>query len=105
MKYGLDNVYSSAFTMKKISVMKMQERHTILERFIGYLDKEQEALDMGYWLLTTAFILMGIGTFLEMIFFWLYNGLLHPFANILKDDTNPEDENKCKISSNSSILL
>ena len=64
----------------------MQERHDILSRTIGYLDKEQEALDMGYLLLICLFSVMIVGSLLQILFFWLYNGKCHPFANILLDE-------------------
>ena len=73
----------------------MQERHNILNQTIGYLPKEQEALDNGYYLLIGSFAFMIFGSILQAWFFWLYNGLCHPFANILKD---PLDEDKCKFS-------
>ena len=71
----------------------MQERHDILARTIGYLDEEQKALDTGYWLLYASFSLIFVGTLLEILFFWMYNGSCHPFANIL---TKYSDEDKCK---------
>ena len=64
----------------------MQERHDILSRTIGYLDKEQEALDTGYLLLICSFSIMIVGSLLQVLFFWLYNGKFHPFANILLDE-------------------
>ena len=63
----------------------MQERHDILSRTIGYLDKEQEALDTGYLLLICSFSIMIVGSLLQILIFWLYNGKFHPFANILLD--------------------
>ena len=71
----------------------MQERHDVLARTIGYLDEEQEALETGYLLLYASFSLIFVGTLLEILFFWMYNGSCHPFANILKDYS---DEDKCK---------
>ena len=73
----------------------MQERHDILSQTIGYLDKEQEALDTGYYLLIGSFMIVVIGTAFQIWFFWLYNGSFHPFANILKQ---PSDISiaKCK---------
>ena len=70
----------------------MQERHDILSRTIGYLDKEQEALDTGYLLLICSFSVMIVGSLLQVPFFWLYNGNFHPFVNILLDEdkTIPE---------------
>ena len=64
----------------------MQERHDILSRTIGYLDKEQEALDTGYLLVICSFSIMIVGSLLQVLFFCLYNGKLHPFANILLDE-------------------
>ena len=87
-----------------ISVYKMQERHDILAKTIGYLDKEQEALDKGYALLYGSFIMVFVGTLLEIVCFWFYNGSCHPFANILKDYS---DEDQCKLidyQSNFAIL-
>ena len=80
----------------------MQERHDILARTIGYRDEEQEALDNGYWYFYTAFLIVFFGTLLQIPFFWLYNGLCHPFANILKDYS---DEDKCKMMNHETILL
>lgn len=73
----------------------MQQRHDILEKTIGFLDEEQEALDRGYSMLIGSFTCLGIGVIFEILFFWLYNGPCHPFANILK---TPSDE--CKIQFN-----
>ena len=74
-------------------VSQMKERHDILARTIGYLNEEMEALEKGYWLLYGSIILLLVGTFMEILFFWLYNDLCHPFANILKEEA---DESKCK---------
>ena len=68
-------------------VYKMQERHDILTRTIGYLDEEQEALDRGYLLIICSNVTMVVGALLQILFFFLYNGPLHPFANILVDET------------------
>ena len=76
----------------------MQERHDILARTIGYLDEEQKALDTGYVLLYASFSMIFVGNLLEILFFWMYNGPCHPFANILKDYS---DEEKCNELSNS----
>ena len=65
----------------------MQERHDILSRTIGYLDEEQEALDRGYMLLIGSTVTMVVGSLLQILFFYLYNGPFHPFANILVDET------------------
>ena len=65
----------------------MQERHDILTRTIGYLDEEQEALDRGYLLIIFSNVTMVVGALLQILFFFLYNGPLHPFANILVDET------------------
>ena len=62
----------------------MQERQDILESSIGYLEKEKEALDNGYQLLIGSLMLVLMGTGFEALFFWLYNGSCHPFANILQ---------------------
>ena len=72
----------------------MQERHDILSRTIGYLDEEQGALDKGYLILISSTITMVVGSLLQILFFYLYNGPFHPFANILVDDT----EGKIKYS-------
>ena len=71
----------------------MQERHTILAETIGYLKKEQEALDRGYLILIGSSLFIVIGTILQVVFFWLYNGKCHPFANILEDSS---DDSKCR---------
>ena len=68
-------------------VYKMQERHDILQRTIGYLDEEQEALDKGYMLLICSTVTMAVVNLLQTVFFFLYNSKLHPFANILVDET------------------
>ena len=65
----------------------MQERHDILQRTIGYLDEEQEALDKGYMLLICSTVTMAVVSLLQTVFFYLYNSKLHPFANILVDET------------------
>ena len=72
----------------------MQERHTLLYETIGYLEEEQIALTRGYGILIGSFAFIVLGTVLEAISFWLYNGKWHPFANILVD---PSDVSKCKL--------
>ena len=69
----------------------MQERHDILSRTIGYLDEEQEALDRGYLLLVGSTVTMVVGSLLQILFFYLYNGPYHPFANILVDETEGKE--------------
>ena len=68
----------------------MQERHDILSRTIGYLDEEQEALDRGYLLLICSTAVIIVGSLLQILFFYLYNRIFHPFANILVDDNEGE---------------
>ena len=70
----------------------MQERHDILTRTIGYLDEEQEAMDTGIMLLIGSTVTMVVGSLLQVLFFYLYNGPFHPFANILVDDTEGKDQ-------------
>ena len=65
----------------------MQERHDILSKTIGYLDEEQEALDKGYLLLIGSAATIIVGSLLQILFFYLYNGPFHPFVNILVDET------------------
>ena len=65
----------------------MQERHGILTRTIGYFDKEQEAMDTGYMLLIGSTVTIVAGSLLQILFFHLYNGKFHPFANILVEET------------------
>ena len=65
----------------------MQERHDILSRTIGYLDEEQDALDRGYTLLICSTVTIVVGSPLQILFFYLYNGPFHPFANILVYET------------------
>ena len=69
----------------------MQERQDILEKTIGYLDMEKEALEKGYLILVIAIIIIVFGTLMELFFFRLYNGSCHPFANILKCAGETED--------------
>ena len=69
-------------------VSKMQERHDVLTNTIGYLPQEEEALKTGYYLLIGSLSMVIVGTILEVLFFWLYNGSCHPFANILKVSSN-----------------
>ena len=69
----------------------MQERHDILSRTIGYLDEEQEALDRGYLLLICSTVTIVVGSLLQILFFYLYNGPFHPFANILVDETEGKE--------------
>jgi len=68
-------------------IYKMQERHDVLSRTIGYLDEEQEAMDTGNLLLICSTVTMVVGSLLQIFFFYLYNGPFHPFANILVDET------------------
>ena len=63
----------------------MEERHNVLERSIGYLDMEQEALDIGVWIRNWSVVFILFGTVLEIGCFYVYNGVFHPFANILQD--------------------
>ena len=67
-------------------VFKMQERHDVLKRTIGYLDEEQKALDKGYFLLIVSSITIVVGSLLQILFFYMYNGPFHPFVNILVDE-------------------
>ena len=46
---------------------------------------------------------MVVGTLLQILFFYLYNGPFHPFANILVDET--EGKNWFLILSNDSVCL
>ena len=69
----------------------MRERHEILSRTIGYLDEEQEAMDRGNLLLILSTTIMIVASLLQIIFFYLYNGPFHPFANILADDSKGND--------------
>ena len=59
----------------------------IPSKTIGYLDEEQEALDKGYLLLICSTVANVVGSLLQISFFYLYNAPLHPYANILNDDT------------------
>ena len=68
----------------------MQQRHNLLSRTIGYLDEEQEALERGHLLLICSTVIIVVGSLLQMIFFYLYNGPFHPFANILVHETEGE---------------
>ena len=70
----------------------MQERHDILQRTIGYLDEEQEALDRGYMLLICSTVTIAVVSLLQTVFFFLYNSKLHPFANILVDQTEAAND-------------
>ena len=65
----------------------MQERHDILSRTIGYLNEEQEAMDTAFMLLIGSTVTIVVGSLLQILFFYLYNGPFHPFANILVDET------------------
>ena len=64
----------------------MQERHDILSRTIGFFDEEQAALDRGYFILICSTVTMIVGSLLQILFFYLYNGPFDPFANILVDE-------------------
>ena len=70
-------------------VSKMQERHDILWNSIGYLQEEQDALNTGIMIRDVSLSAVIVGSLLETGFFYLYNGMFHPLANILKD---PETE-------------
>ena len=86
----------------------MQERHDILSRTIGYLDEEQEALDKGYLLLICSTVTMVVGTLLQILFFYLYNGPFHPFANILVDENEGTKlifRNRCNFYLNSCFFI
>ena len=75
-----------------ISVLKMQERHNLLDKTIGYLDEEKEALDLGHVLLIMSITIMIISFGFEILFFCLYNGPCHPFTNILKDASDKKSK-------------
>ena len=66
--------------MYSILVYKMQERHNVLERTIGYLDEEQEALDRGYFLLIGSAITVIVGSLLQIFSFTctMENSILLP---------------------------
>ena len=75
----------------------MDHRHLILEQTIGYLEKEQLALERGYLILLCSFVAILIGTVMELGFFHLYNNSFHPFAKILIEPKlipTPECEQK-----------
>ena len=74
----------------------MQERHDTLSRTIGYLDEEQEALDRGYMILIVSTVTMVVGSLLQTLFFYLYNGKFHPFANILVDEDEGNESRNIK---------
>ena len=63
----------------------MEERHEILEKSIGCLTMEIEALKRGRNIRDWSLIYMVVGSIFELVFFKLYNGYFHPFTNILKD--------------------
>ena len=69
----------------------MQERHDILTRTIGYFDEEQEAMDTGNMLLIGSTVTIIVGSLLQILFFYMYNGKFHPFANILVDETEGKE--------------
>ena len=71
----------------------MQERHDILSRTIGYLDEEQEAMDTANMLLIGSTVTIVVGSLLQILFFYLYNGPFHPFASILVDETEGTGSN------------
>ena len=83
----------------------MQERHDILSRTIGYLEEEQEALDRGYLLLIGSTVTMVVGSLLQILFFYLYNGPFHPFANILVDEEEGKDQCQTYFSHHLEFLL
>ena len=62
----------------------MQERHDILWNSIGYLQEEQDALDTGIMIRNISLSAVIIGSLMETGFFYLYNGMYHPLASILK---------------------
>ena len=95
----IKNSYFVMFILH-VSAFKMQERHDILEKTIGYLELEENALLKCYCLITSSVILVFVGAILQMFFFWLYNGKYHPFANILKGN-----EKECKMRMYHSCLL
>ena len=76
----------STFTISLVS--KMQERHDILWKTIGYRQEEQDAMVRGILIRNLSLGAILIGCVVEIVFFSLYNGPFHPLANILKDDTN-----------------
>ena len=66
----------------------MQERHDLLWKTIGYRQEEQDAILRGILIRNLSLGAILIGCVMEIIFFSLYNGLFHPLANILTDDSN-----------------
>ena len=59
------------------------ERHNNLWNSIGILDEEEEAFVKVWGLLIGSFAYLVFAAILQMVFFSLYNGKYHPFANIL----------------------
>ena len=87
MQLSLETVTN--YNLNFSAVSKMQERHDILWNSIGYLPEEQEALDTGIMIRNGSLTAVIVGSLMETGFFYLYNGMFHPLANILKD---PETE-------------
>ena len=73
-------------------VYKIQERHTILMESIGYLDVEEYALQKAIKIRNYSLIYVFVGTVLELGFYSLYNTVLHPFSNILKNTDKLESK-------------
>ena len=75
-----------------ILVFEMEERHELLRHTIGFLQEEQDALDMGKLLTYLSLVYIVVGSGFETLFFFFYNNWFHPFARILQDST--EDGNQ-----------
>ena len=68
---------------KKISALKIQERHLFLRESIGYLEEENYCY-LNVWKFfdgSMAFLLCG--TLFQWIFYMMYNRNLHPFKDII----------------------
>ena len=73
-------------------VYKIQERHTILMESIGYLDVEEYALQKAIKIRNYSLVYIFMGAVLELGFYSLYNTVLHPFSNILKNTDKLESK-------------
>ena len=54
---------------------------------------QEKLVVRGYLLIICSTVIMVVGSLLQILFFYLYNGPFHPFANILVDETEGKDSN------------
>ena len=97
VNFGFNVFLLSPLIILSINVF---DRHEILINSIGAFPEEIQAYEQMKVMLGTAYGLLIIGTVLQVVLYYLYNGIYHPFACIVidqdddkaDDDDNDDDE-------------